>query len=94
MRGYGCFFTMMSALVVFTLAPLAILAYVDPAEAWERLRALGLGVGFYVAVIGPTLYVSFKRDPVAAPRHAAPPAPNHEAVTTPLRLASVHAPRD
>lgn len=91
MRGYGCFVAMMSALTVLTLAPLAILAFIHPAEALARLRFLGIALGFYVAVIGPTLYVTIKRDPPSVPRHASRPVPNDEAVTKPLRLASVHA---
>lgn len=64
--GYVRFAVWMSALCMVTLSPLVILAFIDPSEAMERLRVLGICVGIYVAGIGPTLYISIKRDPISA----------------------------
>lgn len=77
MREYRALLVCMLGMSALCLMPIIVLAFIDPHQALEQLKKVGIAEGVYLAFIVPTLVVSLRRDPLitASPELPPPPQP-------------------
>jgi hypothetical protein len=61
-QDYGKAIRWFSIMFAVCLSPLGIIAIVDPAQAAEQLRVLGISTLLYVLVVGPVLAFYVRKD--------------------------------